>query len=338
MAALQDIIDEVNRRAVGRPIGALQDWRKENRGLGRKASHRVFGSIRTGDYAFHFGGREELQFNIGIETLIEEGDLRYGVAFSFEPSQSLPDIAPLVPKVALFNEYLRTNPAEFDGLGMWHHPLGTDRIMPGHPAPIKGALVRRGVFVFLGALGRSAEPDYNTMLDTLDRLLPLYRFVESGDGKRSSATEAWTEPLLQLRHHPPKRWTTANMVERTLDVDLRHNALQRRLCEELVRQYGEGRIGEEHPMPDGGRIDVVVDADEGRILFEIKTACTARGCIREAMGQVLDYACWPNGPRVSRVVVVGSPAPTPSETAYIGHLNQSFPLPLAYRRVVLEDE
>ena len=240
MAMLQDIVDEVNQRAVGRPIGDLQDWRKTNRGLARKAAHHVFGKTPTGDYAFHIGGRDELQFNIGIETLIEDGDLRFGVAFSFEPSQLLPDIAPLVPKVALFNEYLRAHREDFNGLGTWHHPPEPDRIAPDRPGPVEEALVRRGVFVFLGALGRSAAPDYDAILDTLDGLLPLYRFVESGDGRTSDTAASWTDPPLRLRPPSPTGWTTATTATRTLDVELRHRALQAKLCEELVAKLGPG--------------------------------------------------------------------------------------------------
>lgn len=339
MATLQEIVDEVNRRAVGRRIGDLQDWRKANRGLGRKAGLHVFGAVRGSDdgpYAFHIGGRSELQFNMGIEKPIGGADLRFGVAFSFEPSQSLPDVEPLRPKVALFNEYLRSNAERFATLWMWHHPPDGNGVIPARPAPIGADLVRRGVFVFLGALGHSATPDYGVILDTLDGLLPLYRFVESGGGRAGEVAASWVEPPLRLR--PPSRtgWTAATTAARTLDVELRHRALQAKLCAELAAEFGDGCVGGEHPAPGGGTIDVIVRTDAARILFEIKTASTARGCIREALGQVLDYACWPGGPPVDRVVVVGAEAPTAAEAAYLARLNQRFPVPLEYRHVTLD--
>jgi hypothetical protein len=69
----------------------------------------LFPGARHPDYTFHKGGRTELQFNLGLEGGPEGPDFRYGVAFSFEPSQSLPSIEPLIPKVARFNEYVREN-------------------------------------------------------------------------------------------------------------------------------------------------------------------------------------------------------------------------------------
>ena len=83
-------------------------------------------------------------------------------------------------------------------------------------------------------------------------------------------------------------------------------------------------------------IDAIVRTSAVRILFEIKTASTARGCIREALGQVLDYACWPGGPPVDRIVVVGAEPPTTAEIAYLDRLNRRFPVPLEYRRVALD--
>jgi hypothetical protein len=37
-------------------------------------------------------------------------------------------------------------------------------------------------------------------------------------------------------------------------------------------------------------VDLSIQTSEGDVLFELKTAPTARTCIREALGQLLDYA------------------------------------------------
>ena len=64
-------------------------------------------------WAFQYGGRPELQFNIGLERVSDADELRHGVAFSFEPSQSLPSIDVLIQKVRLFNDFMH--------MRMWHH-------------------------------------------------------------------------------------------------------------------------------------------------------------------------------------------------------------------------
>jgi hypothetical protein len=40
------------------------------------------------------------------------------------------------------------------------------------------------------------------------------------------------------------------------------------------------------------KIDVVVNDNVGLYFYEIKTALTARDCIRQAMGQILYYDFW----------------------------------------------
>ena len=78
----------------------LQDIRARIRGYGRPPSSNIFTTQTIHDgWAAHYGGRTELQFNIGVEEGGELTELRHGVAFSFQPSQSLPSIDVLVPKV-----------------------------------------------------------------------------------------------------------------------------------------------------------------------------------------------------------------------------------------------
>jgi len=335
MATLQDIVTEVNRRAIGRPIGELQNFRMINKGLTRRPTSSVFGKARDDDWIFHVGGREELQFNLGFENPFSEGDFRYGVAFSFETSRSMPTIDPLIPKAARFNDYLRENGDDFAGLWMWHF-ADNSRSELSRPMPISSELVRPHVFVFLGMLGSRAAPDYDAVLDTLDRLLPLYTFVESSEaeGEHILGEE---EPPLRLGPPEGPNQTAATHAEKVLDVDLRHNALQKQLHSELAAEYGFEHVGREYPALGGGKIDMIVRTKAVRIFFEIKTASTARSCIREALGQLLDYACWPGGLPVDQVVIVGTPPATPVTQAYLDRLNQSFPIPLTYRSITLVD-
>ena len=157
MPALREIVDEVNKRAAGYAIGQLQNLRKELLGLQRKPSESVFGEVHKDRWAIHVGGRTELQFNIGREAKLREGDLRYGVAFSFETSRSLPTIDPLRPKVRLFNDYLRDFGDDLSGLLMWHHGRADENI-PTNPAPICDEVIAEGVFVFMGSIGSSEKP------------------------------------------------------------------------------------------------------------------------------------------------------------------------------------
>ena len=84
----------------------VQEFSKQLWGKEKVGSWGLFGEVRNKEnkgyeYTYHFGGRKEFQFNVGLE-----GDLlRYGLAFSFEPGQDLPDPVEIIqPFAKAFNE------------------------------------------------------------------------------------------------------------------------------------------------------------------------------------------------------------------------------------------
>ena len=338
MPTLLEIVGEIDRRSMVRPFGTLQDRRKRIHGLRRKPSSVPFRSANDEAWAFHVGGRKELQFNLGLEDGLPGGDLRYGVAFSFEPSQTLPQIDELLPKAARFNDYLLERSVSLSGLRMWHFGDARreeTRTGPYSPAPITPNLFRNGVFIFLGRIGQSADPDYEAILDTLDALLPLWEFVETDQGRRPLAT---AEPPLGRRVPSERSSVSITRIAMELDVELRHNELQRRLHGELVETYGRENVDVEFEVSGGGRVDAIVEAGAERILFEIKTASTARGCVREALGQILDYGCWPGRIPATRLVIVGAPALDVDVQRYLTQLSASAPAKIEYKQVILESD
>jgi hypothetical protein len=75
--------DKLNELAPPHPIGKLQDFRTQLKKLRRRPGDKIFSAQTTSDYwAFHRGGRTELQFNIGYEHGENNEDLKHGVAFS----------------------------------------------------------------------------------------------------------------------------------------------------------------------------------------------------------------------------------------------------------------
>lgn len=335
MAKLAEITEQVNRHAAGRRIARLQELRKERLGLERTPSSTLFRKPRNPDWNFHWGGRTELQFNLGLEGDRGDTDFRYGVAFSFEPSQTLPDITPLLPLVERFNKYVRGHSDELAGLSMWYFEQGLgggERSPDYEPAPIAKELVRPGVFVFLGSLGRSSAPDYVDVIDVFERLLPLYLFVEGHDDTVAALPVPRTFVFKTGIQTRPAQ-TVASVPGRKLPISLRHNVLQQVLYRELVEKFGAENVGTENAAIGGGFVDAVVRCDGVYEFYEIKHGPTARSCIREAVGQLLEYACWPSSPAVRKLVVVGEPSLTPETTAYLARLNERFPIELEYRQV-----
>jgi len=332
-----DAIAAIERSVGAYEIAKLQRLRARKRGLARVA-RSIFGKRRQADHwAFHLGGRDELQFNVGLD-LMPDGTraFRAGVAFSFEPSRSLPDIEVLVPKVARFNAWMREHPEAFGDLAMWHWQ-GSERSVDYPATPIPDSLVRHGTFVFLGHRQPLRNIDPLAALRTFDRLLPLYEWVEDTATVFATSVGSAGTQALRLdggRDVDGGRWIKATTRERTLDIYLRHREIQRCLKAALV---GEGCGEVILEVPIGQRsIDVVARHGAELWFYEVKVAATVRGCLREALGQLLEYALWPGATRPARLVVVGEPTLDIEAKEYLARLNAAFPVPVAYRQLALE--
>ncbi len=339
---LTDILDldELNTRAQHHRIGQLQKIRKDLKGHQRLAANRLFPRQTTFDnYAFHYGGRKELQFNVGLETLDATSYLRHGVAFSFEPSRSLRDPNDyLGPKVERFNEFLRIHSDEYRDLWMWTwpYPHRDDNRSPNYtPAPIPPELITLRVFIFLGRLQQTDNINIELILTDFDRLLPLYEFVE---GTAPFPTLTDNRGGFDFRPGCPCRLpqTIVNIRAQQLDVSLRHNTLQVTLHQVLSQRFGINEVGTELPTGTGVRVDLVVRHGREFWFYEIKTESSARACIREALAQLIEYAYWPGATEASRLVVVGEPALDADADSYLARLRERFLLPLYYQQINVE--
>jgi len=327
---------ELNSRSHSHAIGELQESRFALKGLVRRAGHKVFGAqtIKK-DYAYHYGGQRELQFNVGIEDVQDTRTLRFGVAFSLEPSQSTPDpVAELSPKIKRFNDFVELHAEHFADMRMWHYESGS-RSATYMPGPIPWERVTRHVFIMLGKRQPLRDLDYEAILDDFDRLLPLYKYVES---------QVPLEPLVMSEDsgfvfRPGCAVKASKAVkagtQSELDIDLRHNDLQQALYLRLVSQFGKDNVGTERPSGVGTRIDVVVKLKDEFWFYEIKTSGSPRGCLREAIGQLLEYSFWPGSQIASRLVIVGESALDDSGSEYLRRLKQRFSLPVDYEQVVV---
>jgi len=239
----------------------------------------------------------------------------------------------LLPRVERFNEFLRCYPHQFADLVMWHYVH--ERSPNYAPVPIPPRLVRPGALIFLGRLQSSDQIDYELILDDFERLLPLYRYVEGQD-----AWPAMAEPRDQFRFKSgctvKPVATKASVAERWLDVSLRHNEIQQALYQHLVSLYGLTAVGTECPSGTGGLVDVVVHRDNEYWYYEIKTAISAKGCIREALAQMLDYSFWPGAQEARRLTIVGEPILDSESRAFLALLRERFSLPINYQQFDLE--
>lgn len=325
---------QLNLKSDSYQIGGLQTLRREIKQFKRRPGNEIF-SAQTikNDWAFHHGGRAELQFNIGIDGSVDK--IRHGIAFSFETSQTLPDIELLRPKVRLFNEFLKLYPTRYAQMRMWHWDF-EKRSENYMPSAIPSERIANGVFVFLGHLNPIEEVDPDQILLDFDDLLPLYKYVES-NGTSQPVEELKSKPFKFVHGCTVKKLkTTATNKADPIDVALRHNALQLALFKVLEAKYGVGNVGTELSTGNGTRIDVVVKQLSEYWCYEIKTYHSSRACIRDAIGQLLEYSHWPTGMCASKLVVVGENPIDAQGIAYLDYLKTAYQLPLEYLHVKID--
>jgi hypothetical protein len=327
------IANKINELAPPHPIGKLQEIRTQLKKLKRRPGDKIFSTQTTfDDWAFHHGGRTELQFNIGYADGDNNDELRHGVAFSFETSQTLKSIDVLVPKVKFFNDFMELNAGEFSDMRMWHYDDGRSVDRP--PGPIPSGLVTKGIFVFLGNRQPGKKMDYQIILNDFDRLLPLYRYVES---RGETAPVPLPKAGFNFKAGASKKVKTAKatLPEKELDLDLRHNLLQEALYQRLASKYGKDNVRTEQPSGVGTLIDIVVKMKDEYWFYEIKTALTPRACLREAIGQLLEYGFWPGAQEPTRFIVVGESPIDKDGLEYLSRLRKRFSLPFEYEAIAI---
>ena len=330
--ALQDVITKVNELAHQHPIGQLQEWRKTNLGISKQPSKDLFYSkVKDNrEWVYHAGGLSELQFNIYLDEKSQGHELHHGVAFSLQTTREMPTIEPLVPKVEKFNEYLRINPGVFNGLSMWYFDDGELSIAcPVSPVPDEH--IKPKMFIFIGAYQSIEEVNLSRILSNFDSLLPLYKYVEG-----TGAFPKERDDKKGFEWTPGNRACVTQTVykrpSKSVNKLLRHNEIQSALFDYLVSIHGEDNVSGEQGAGTGTSIDVAVRSGEQYIYYEIKTGLSAQSCIREALGQILEYSYWPGNQRAERLIVVGEAAYDHDAKAYMQLLQKEFSLPIEYKQ------
>jgi hypothetical protein len=298
------------------------------------------------NYAFQYGGRNELQFNLKIREYDGERKVRYGVAIRLQPGRSdnLDIKKPVRRRVKLFNEYLDTHRDRFGelGLGMcYSRKIETDdgekkipsRLFPPHK--ISGRLLGKKITVVLGRRETPSDLAYHDILTLWDDLLPLYKYIErnlepkdSFDPDSFSPPSDNEDPIIERKYG-----TTVQRSKTEVEKDLEHERMKDILAERLVSKSAVESVQREYPLEDDRRIDLVVERENGRWFYEIKPYDTPRECLREAMGQLLEYAYWSGSEAPECLVVVGKSELEEEGRAYLSTLKERFSLPLKYQSV-----
>lgn len=146
---------------------------------------------------------------------------------------------------------------------------------------------------------------------------------------------------LPFRHGHTSRPPTgeAQGTSGTRSIEYRHNVIQDALIDLLRARHGVTAVASEHPTGTGGRADALVRREDGRYeLYEIKPAATAADAVRQAMGQLLEYAYRRGGLEPAALHVVSDAALDERTATYLSRLQSEFGLPIGYLQVSCDME
>lgn len=333
----EEIINEINTKSKDYNIGDLQKIRSTLRNGMKVSDYKIFSGKSTkiiDKWAAHHGGSQELQFNIAFE---DEG-LRYGVALSLKQTQSLLDVSILFPHLRALNDLIVNESFDFSSyvLFRWTSEGRSDFKTVGK---IPESWATEGNFIFLGKVVPFDEIDIEDILSTFDDLLPTYIEVQQAANgfpevtierqkKASSAFKFKNGRKPQSNH---SRTTRAKQI----DVTVRHNLIQEIYAQNWKSLLGDNKVTVENPIGYKS-IDIVIDKGDHYEFTEVKTAGTAKECIRQALGQLLEYGFYmDNIDKPVKLVVVGEKRITKGTSNYLDTLNNTLDIPISYRNVSL---
>jgi hypothetical protein len=201
------------------------------------------------------------------------------------------------------------------------------------------ATLRREITSAAAATGRS--PDATGSGNPTKRLrlsftepedLELFRvatFLAQSRGSSVTGSKAFA-----FRARPPAPGggqTGTRKAMEAADVTHIHYQMQQSLYDSLVAAHGSDKVSCEGLTSSGRPADIIVKLPDGYELYEIKTALAARDCVREALGQLLEYGYWPGSPDFKALWIVG-PSPVDGETReHLEGLRKRFGIPVGYR-------
>lgn len=138
---------------------------------------------------------------------------------------------------------------------------------------------------------------------------------------RRTEREPWNEP-------PSTRSTIYKRAARLIKVDRTEAKMEQEIKKVLEKKYGDKTVEAQRDFRD-----LILTTANRRVLIEIKASLDARQAIRDAFGQLLDYAYFDAGHKeYSELFIIGRGAQTLETRSYLDHLRNRFGLEISYRQ------
>ncbi|MBI5081912.1 MAG: hypothetical protein HZC38_00260 [Chloroflexi bacterium] len=114
--------------------------------------------------------------------------------------------------------------------------------------------------------------------------------------------------------------------QKGIAFDPAHDRLQNALFNHLNKKYGQQNVGYEI-----NGVDLVVRRNDQFTFYEIKMESTVKRCVRLAIGQLLEYAHWPDQNKADKFIVVGKIPANENDRHYLSFLREQYKLPIYYQ-------
>lgn len=179
----------------------------------------------------------------------------------------------------------------------------------------------------LDNLAKLKEKTFDTLIQTYeeisqpDVITPSFSFIKTKKNiaKKRSLNKSIREPKSIFVMHEKIK---SNLISKINENN------------KIIQNYTIKELSEENEVNGCNYIDLVAKTESNTfIFFEIKTAPNARLCIRQAIGQLMEYAFFPNCKNAEKLIVVGTGDKTDQIDCYIKNLNEKFNINIDYLQV-----
>ena len=118
-------------------------------------------------------------------------------------------------------------------------------------------------------------------------------------------------------------------VHKEIELKGKHRDIQNGLLVYLRKKYKGQEVKKESTV-NNSRIDLYRKDERGYIFYEVKTYSNIFTCLRVALGQLIEYNCYPDKKYAYKMYLVSDLEPVPKFVKYIKHLNKIINIPLGY--------
>ena len=161
----------------------------------------------------------------------------------------------------------------------------------------------------------------------INRYQPLYWDdgfdIETGHAHRFARPKIERDSDARDGSHAPR----VRAAQPATEYEPHHTILQDQLREFLRAKYGMKAIRKEKES-----VDLRLVQPGSTIFIEVKLERTVKNCIRLALGQLLEYAHYPNLTKADNLLVVGDATPTEEDVMYLQFIRDTYHLPVHYAR------